>query len=122
MIRYIIRRVLYAIPIAFGVSVVCFSLVYIAPGDPLQHHAVRVGQVEPAAVRRQDQHRRPLLHHDDQAVRPGSGDLHAADLRDLLDPRLHLIPIGLRHVEAQAEDKEELLQIEAHIAEARIAA
>ena len=36
MIRYIIRRVLYAIPIAFGVSVVCFSLVYIAPGDPLQ--------------------------------------------------------------------------------------
>ena len=25
-----------AIPIAFGVSVVCFSLVYIAPGDPLQ--------------------------------------------------------------------------------------
>ena len=27
---------LYAIPIAFGVSVVCFSLVYLAPGDPLQ--------------------------------------------------------------------------------------
>ena len=26
----------YAIPIAFGVSVVCFSLVYLAPGDPLQ--------------------------------------------------------------------------------------
>jgi len=36
MIFYIVRRVLYAIPIAFGVSVVCFSLVYIAPGDPLQ--------------------------------------------------------------------------------------
>src|SRR5580704_15530931 len=34
--KYILRRVLYAIPIAFGVSVVCFSLVYIAPGDPLQ--------------------------------------------------------------------------------------
>jgi peptide/nickel transport system permease protein len=31
-----LRRILYAIPIAFGVSVVCFSLVYIAPGDPLQ--------------------------------------------------------------------------------------
>ena len=27
---YILRRILYAIPIAFGVSVVCFSLVYIA--------------------------------------------------------------------------------------------
>jgi len=34
--RYILWRILYAIPIAFGVSVVCFSLVYIAPGDPLQ--------------------------------------------------------------------------------------
>ena len=36
MIFYILRRLLYAIPIAFGVSIVCFSLVYIAPGDPLQ--------------------------------------------------------------------------------------
>jgi peptide/nickel transport system permease protein len=36
VIFYILRRILYAIPIAFGVSVVCFSLVYIAPGDPLQ--------------------------------------------------------------------------------------
>src|SRR5258707_2900670 len=36
MSLYILRRILYAIPIAFGVSVVCFSLVYIAPGDPLQ--------------------------------------------------------------------------------------
>jgi len=34
--KYVLRRILYAIPIAFGVSVVCFSLVYIAPGDPLQ--------------------------------------------------------------------------------------
>jgi peptide/nickel transport system permease protein len=34
--KYILRRLLYAIPIAFGVSVVCFSLVYLAPGDPLQ--------------------------------------------------------------------------------------
>jgi peptide/nickel transport system permease protein len=36
MIFYILRRILYAVPIALGVSVVCFSLVYIAPGDPLQ--------------------------------------------------------------------------------------
>jgi peptide/nickel transport system permease protein len=36
MIKHIIGRLLYAIPIAFGVSVVCFSLVYLAPGDPLQ--------------------------------------------------------------------------------------
>ena len=36
MLGYVVRRILLAIPIAFGVSVVCFSLVYLAPGDPLQ--------------------------------------------------------------------------------------
>jgi peptide/nickel transport system permease protein len=36
MLGYIVRRLLFAIPIALGVSVVCFSLVYLAPGDPLQ--------------------------------------------------------------------------------------
>jgi peptide/nickel transport system permease protein len=36
MLGYIIRRILMAVPIALGVSVVCFSLVYLAPGDPLQ--------------------------------------------------------------------------------------
>ena len=36
MMQLILRRFLYAVPIAFGVSVVCFSLVYLAPGDPLQ--------------------------------------------------------------------------------------
>ena len=36
MIGYILRRILFAIPIALGVSIVCFSLVYLAPGDPLQ--------------------------------------------------------------------------------------
>ncbi|MEM1264531.1 MAG: ABC transporter permease [Pseudomonadota bacterium] len=36
MTAYIIRRILYAIPISLGVSMVCFALVYIAPGDPLQ--------------------------------------------------------------------------------------
>ena len=36
MLAYIIRRVLYAIPIALGVSIVCFTLIYLAPGNPLQ--------------------------------------------------------------------------------------
>jgi peptide/nickel transport system permease protein len=36
MWAYIIRRILYTIPISLGVSMVCFALVYIAPGDPLQ--------------------------------------------------------------------------------------
>ena len=35
MFSYILRRLFYAIPIALGVTVVCFSLVHIGPGDPL---------------------------------------------------------------------------------------
>lgn len=33
---YAIRRILFAVPIALGVSVICFALVYLAPGDPIQ--------------------------------------------------------------------------------------
>ena len=36
MARTILWRLIYALPIALGVSVVCFMLVYLAPGDPLQ--------------------------------------------------------------------------------------
>ncbi|MGY8526924.1 ABC transporter permease [Paracidovorax citrulli] len=32
---YLLRRALYALPILLGVSLLCFSLVHIAPGDPL---------------------------------------------------------------------------------------
>ena len=35
MISYIVRRVLYALPIALAVSIFCFCLVHIAPGDPI---------------------------------------------------------------------------------------
>lgn len=35
MLNYLIRRILYAIPIALGVTVISFVLVYLAPGDPL---------------------------------------------------------------------------------------
>lgn len=35
MLKYIFNRMLYVFPIAIGVTVVCFSLVYIGPGDPL---------------------------------------------------------------------------------------
>ena len=33
--EYMIRRVLYSIPIALGVTIICFSLVYMGPVDPL---------------------------------------------------------------------------------------
>jgi peptide/nickel transport system permease protein len=35
MLAYLIKRLLYAIPIALAVTAMCFSLVYLAPGDPL---------------------------------------------------------------------------------------
>jgi len=35
MFAYILRRLIYAIPIALGVTLVSFLLVYLAPGDPL---------------------------------------------------------------------------------------
>lgn len=35
MLQYLIRRILYAVPIALAVSLVCFMLVHIAPGDPV---------------------------------------------------------------------------------------
>jgi len=35
MLFYVLRRVLYAVPIAIGVTFIVFSLVHIAPGDPI---------------------------------------------------------------------------------------
>ena len=35
LISYVIRRLIYALPIMLGVALVCFALVHLAPGDPL---------------------------------------------------------------------------------------
>lgn len=35
MLKYLLRRVLYTLPIMLGVALLCFALVHIAPGDPL---------------------------------------------------------------------------------------
>ena len=35
MFAYLIRRIVYALPIMLGVALVCFALVHLAPGDPL---------------------------------------------------------------------------------------
>ena len=47
MFAYLVRRILYVIPISIGVSIIAFALVHIAPGDPL--NAV-VGADAPAEV------------------------------------------------------------------------
>ncbi|GBD47407.1 MULTISPECIES: ABC transporter permease [Methylopila] len=35
MLLYILKRIVYVAPVALGVSLVCFMLVHLAPGDPL---------------------------------------------------------------------------------------
>jgi peptide/nickel transport system permease protein len=35
MLAYLLRRIVYTLPIMLGVSLVCFALVHISPGDPL---------------------------------------------------------------------------------------
>ena len=35
MLNYLLRRIVYALPIMLGVALVCFALVHLAPGDPL---------------------------------------------------------------------------------------
>jgi peptide/nickel transport system permease protein len=35
MLAYLLRRIVYALPIMLGVAFVCFVLVHISPGDPL---------------------------------------------------------------------------------------
>ncbi|MEL3889949.1 ABC transporter permease [Ferrovibrio sp. MS7] len=35
MLLFALKRLLYVLPVAFGVSIVCFLLVHITPGDPL---------------------------------------------------------------------------------------
>ncbi|MDE1567044.1 ABC transporter permease [Aquabacter sediminis] len=35
MFIYALRRILFTVPIALGVSIVCFGLIHISPGDPL---------------------------------------------------------------------------------------
>ena len=35
MLLYALRRLLYLVPVAFGVSLLMFALVHLAPGDPI---------------------------------------------------------------------------------------
>jgi peptide/nickel transport system permease protein len=48
MLRYLLRRLLYTLPIAIGVSLVCFALVHLAPGDPIS--AVLPENASPAVI------------------------------------------------------------------------
>jgi len=50
MLTYIVRRLILAVPILFGVALISFLLVYLAPGDPLGRF--RVPNVRPEVLER----------------------------------------------------------------------
>jgi peptide/nickel transport system permease protein len=54
MLLYTLRRILYAIPIALAVSLVCFMLVHIAPGDPIDAILPPDASAETVALVRKD--------------------------------------------------------------------
>jgi ABC-type dipeptide/oligopeptide/nickel transport system permease component len=54
MSRYILRRLLFLIPVLFGVSLVVFSLLHLAPGDPAMLIAGQTASVESVAAIRVD--------------------------------------------------------------------
>jgi len=48
MASYIFRRLLQAIPIMFGVSLICFAIINLAPGSPVDRF--RTGRVSPQVI------------------------------------------------------------------------
>jgi peptide/nickel transport system permease protein len=54
MLFYTLRRIVYAIPIALAVSIVCFMLVHIAPGDPIDAILPPDASAETVAMVRKD--------------------------------------------------------------------
>jgi peptide/nickel transport system permease protein len=60
MLNYIIRRIVYTIPIAIGVSLVVFALVHLAPGDPLSAVMGEVDQKMLADMRASFGYDKPL--------------------------------------------------------------
>lgn len=54
MLAYVVRRLLYCVPIALSVGLVCFLLVHIAPGDPISAIAPPDAPAEMVAQLRRD--------------------------------------------------------------------
>jgi peptide/nickel transport system permease protein len=49
MATYVLRRLIQAIPILIGISVISFAIIHLAPGDPLDRF--RSGRVSPETIR-----------------------------------------------------------------------
>src|SRR5687768_10155974 len=62
MLSFILRRLLLAIPTLFGVLVVVFALLYVAPGDPVQEMVGERADAETIARLRAELHLDEPLH------------------------------------------------------------
>ena len=54
MLRYIVRRLLGAIPVLFGLSIILFAFIHLLPGDPA---AAILGQHADPSSSRRSRHR-----------------------------------------------------------------
>ncbi|MFL5632297.1 MAG: ABC transporter permease, partial [Gemmatimonadaceae bacterium] len=64
MFSFIVRRLLLSIPTLFGVLVVVFLLLYVAPGDPVQEMVGERADAETIArLRKELRQDEPLLNH-----------------------------------------------------------
>ncbi|MSQ15010.1 MAG: ABC transporter permease [Dehalococcoidia bacterium] len=52
MAKFILRRLLYSIPTVFGITIASFSLVHMAPGDPVQLLVFGAGGLDPDEIAR----------------------------------------------------------------------
>ncbi|HBK84921.1 MAG TPA: peptide ABC transporter permease, partial [Firmicutes bacterium] len=54
MFKYVVRRILLAIPLVLGISFLVFGLMYLAPGEPVRMLAGREASPEVIAAIRQE--------------------------------------------------------------------
>ena len=62
MLRYLIRRLLYIIPVLFFVTIIVFSFIHLIPGDPVRMiYGVRATEEKIAIVRAQLNLDKPII-------------------------------------------------------------
>ncbi|MGB5526813.1 MAG: ABC transporter permease, partial [Gemmatimonadota bacterium] len=57
MLKYIVRRLILAVPLIFGIVTATFFLAHLAPGDPVDLYLQPQRQVDPAVIERVRQER-----------------------------------------------------------------
>jgi peptide/nickel transport system permease protein len=93
MLKYTLRRLLFAVPLVLGIVTVTFFVARLAPGDPVELYLDPMGQADPAVAERVRQERgldQPLLaQYGAWLAQSARGDfgqsfVHRRPVRDLL--------------------------------------